>query len=67
MFPSKHPFAIYLQIIVVAVVIIGTLIATSNPLALLGLYFLPQIPIVAPDESDESEETGKIGFTADVN
>lgn len=64
MFPSKHPFAIYLQIIVVAVVIIGTLIATSNPLAMLGLYFLPQIPIVS---QEEPEETGKIGFTADMD
>lgn len=71
MYPSVGPFIFALHFIVVAAAVLGTLFTTHNPLALLGLYFLPSVPLVPEDgtgisargEELDDDEPG-IGFTA---
>jgi hypothetical protein len=63
----------FLNIVIVALIAVIVYL-TSNPLALLGLMMLQQIPVFAPSEEHE-EESGflhdsgdhKIGFTADID
>lgn len=64
MFPSKLPIPILLHIIGIIAIIIVTLIVTGNPLAILGLFMMPEVPLVA--DQDEEEREPAIGFHADV-
>jgi hypothetical protein len=74
MFPTRLPWLYVLQILAVLAVIVVTLVLTQNPLALLGLNFLPQVPLVHDPEQmaraqileDNVSDQSRIGFTADI-
>lgn len=63
MFPSKTPVIFVLHMMIVMIVTIAVLAWTMNPLAILGLMFMPSIPMTLPAPERESA----IGFTADVD
>jgi hypothetical protein len=53
MFPSKTPALYVLHMIAVAVIVALTLALTKNPLAILGLFFLPDWPVMQDPEQVE--------------
>lgn len=70
MFPSKHPIAYYLLMVIVALCVIVGMVVLNQPLSLLALMFLQTPPFVQPQlgAEDESEEDGvyqtnRVGFT----
>lgn len=67
MFPSKFPLLVALQTFLVFVAVVLTLTLTGNPLAIMGLWFLPSAPFVGDPSGDSEEKDAAIGFTADVN
>lgn len=68
MFPSKNPLICILAIVGIVLAIITTIVFTGNALALFALVlvqlFIP--PLVGPSQED-TDATGGIGFTADVD
>jgi len=67
MFPSKNPLQYILMTLGVCAIILLTLYFTHNPLAMLGIMLLPQVPIVARDPLSEPEGEPAIGFHADID
>jgi hypothetical protein len=66
MFASKTPLIFILQILAVIFLSTMVLLITENPLAIIGLMFLPQIPLIN-GQDQEPEREPAIGFTADID
>lgn len=63
MFPSKTPSLYVLQLLGVLGLSLAVLLVTSNPLALLGLMFIPQFPLVPDTGKQELEPAvSQMGF-----
>lgn len=52
-------FILNFAIIVLIAVIV---FVTNNPLAMLGLFFLQTMPYEPPEEGEETDATGPMGF-----
>jgi hypothetical protein len=50
MFPSRTPVLFVLIVLSVIAAVTATLCLTHNPLALLGLFFLPEPPVMQDPE-----------------
>ncbi len=66
MFPSKYGFPIMLHNTLILILVGIVIFITTNPLALLGLFFCQQMPIVAGNEQVDAVAESGIGFTADI-
>lgn len=74
MIATKHPLLYILIVIGIIATIIVTLFVTHNPLAILGLYFIPQVPVLPNMDhmpldaygDDDEDDGGAIGFTAQL-
>jgi hypothetical protein len=56
MFPSRTPFLFVLIVVGIVGAVIATLCITGNPLSILGLFFLPEPPLM-----QDPEQVARIG------
>mgnify|MGYP000667971329 CR=1 FL=1 len=66
MFPSKYGFPIMLHNSLILILVLIVICVTTNPLAILGLFFCQQMPIVAGQDEVDTDASAGIGFTADI-
>lgn len=75
MLATKHPLVFLALILGVVLAVVVAIVETGNPLAILALFFLPQlasVPVMPPSEvmlrgnEEDDDDSVPMGFTADV-
>lgn len=70
MFPTKYILPVLFHFLLVTAVVLTGLVMTQNPLFVLGLFFMPEYPMLVPDPTtvpkEKEELQNGIGFLAEM-
>ena len=65
--PKFPQWSVYVHMAVVLIAVVSAIVVTQNPLGLLGLFFMPQVPFMLWGQRPEvPEKSNPIGFLADL-